>query len=151
MELGYKIDDSGQKIHATTIIPTRIKAQDVELLVNVNRDVSYPLNSPHNRGLHIKVRDKDKICITELNLEEITTEQELLTAVNEFFDDNDDYVMIENAAPGETFPYDSQVYNLTAINNHSYHGWDDDLEDLEDNADHQVTVFLNDNLRWQVK
>ena len=90
MELGYKIDDSGQKIHATTIIPTRIKAQDVELLVNVNRDVSYPLNSPHNRGLHIKVRDKDKICITELNLEEITTEQELLTAVNEFFDDNDD-------------------------------------------------------------
>ena len=151
MELGYKTDDSGHKIHATSIIPARIKALEVELLVNVNRDVSYPLNSPHNRGLHVKIREKDNSLITELNLELVANEQELLTAVDEYFDDNDEYVMISTAAPGETFPYDSQIYNLTAIKNHSYYGWDDDIEDLEDNSEQQVTVFLNEHLRWQVK
>lgn len=151
MEFGYKMGDLGDKIHATSVIPAHIKALDVELLVNINHDVSYPLNSPHNRGLHVKIRDNNKTFITELNIEKVATEQELIQAVTDSFHINDEYVMINKAVSGDTFPFDSPVFNLTAINNQSYHGWDDDQQELDDDVDQQTRVFLNEKLRWQVK
>jgi len=62
----------------------------------------------------------------------------------------DAFVMITTAQAGETFSYQSQVYNQTAIDNKSYDCWDEDAEDLEDSADEVVSVFLNDQLRWEV-
>ena len=150
MRLGYTTDDSGSQITCTTVIPTHIRDIDVELLVHVNRDISYPLQSPHNRGLHVDVRQLSGGSITDFNVNEVTGEAELIDAVNDFFDSEDKYVMISDAACGETFSYETEVYDQTAIDNKSYDCWDDDKENLEDNADHLVSVFLNNKLRWQV-
>lgn len=150
MKLGYIIDDSGNEHRATSIIDAHIRALDVKLLVNVNKDINYPLSSPHNRGLHVKVQSNNEL-ITELNIEALSSEADLLDTVKRFFDTQAHYVMITSAAAGESFPYSTPVYNRSAIDDKSYDSWDEDLEDLEDNADKLVTVFLNDQLRWQIR
>jgi hypothetical protein len=86
-----------------------------------------------------------------MNVNDIVTEDELIEVVNHKFDAKGDYVMISKAQPGETFAYDAQVYDRHAIEQKSYSNWDDDLEDLEDNAQQLVKVFLNDQLRWEVE
>lgn len=150
MKLGYRLDEKGKEVIGTSKIKTKIRKMDVELFVNVNRDVSYPLNSPHNQGLHVKVCGKSEAFFTELNVLDVVNEQQLIDYINEFFNRQGDFVMITKALKGETFSYDTPVYDRMAITNQSYANWDDDLEDLEDNADDVVAVFLNDNLRWEV-
>ncbi|NQY38442.1 MAG: hypothetical protein HRT37_26630 [Alteromonadaceae bacterium] len=151
MKLGYKTDDNGHEIIATTITPARIKELDVNLHVSVNHDVSYPLQSSHNKGFHIIVKDTNNQVITDFNIDNIKSESELIESSNKFFTSEDSFVMITSSTAGETFPYDEKVYNQTAMNNKSYSSFDDDLEELEDNAERIVDVFLNDELRWQVK
>ena len=121
------------------------------MFVSLNRDVSYPLSSPHNKGFHVKVCGTSEAFFTEMNVNDIVTEDELIEVVNHKFDAKGDYVMISKAQPGETFAYDAQVYDRHAIEQKSYSNWDDDLEDLEDNAQQLVKVFLNDQLRWEVE
>mgnify|MGYP003624989260 CR=1 FL=1 len=151
VKLGYRIDDNGNEVIGTSTISTRIKELDVKLLIHINKDVSYPLQSPHNKGFHVKVRGKDGKLISDFNVNDVTTESELIDAVIDFFNNKDKYVMITSAVSGETFQYETKVYNQTAIDNKSYDCWDEDLEDLEDNVDHIVTVFLNNELRWEVE
>ena len=148
MKLGYRLDDSGKEVLGTSKIKTKIRDIDVELFVDVNRDVSYPLNSPHNQGIHVKICGKSEAFFTELNIIEVTDETALIEYVNDVFSCQGEFVMISKALKGETFAYDAQVYDRTAINNKSYANWDE--EDLEDNADDVVSVFLNDHLRWEV-
>lgn len=150
MKLGYRLDDSGKEVLGTSKIKTKIRDIEVELFVDVNRDVSYPLNSPHNQGLHVKVCGKSEAFFTELNVVDVADEAALIEYVNEVFSDQGDFVLISKALKGETFAYDAPVYNRTAINDKSYANWDDDLEDLEDNAEDVVAVFLNDHLRWEI-
>lgn len=151
VKLGYRIDDNGNEVIGTSTISTRIKELDVKLLIHINKDVSYPLQSPHNKGFRVKVRGKDGKLISDFNVNDVTTESELIDAVIDFFNNKDKYVMITSAVSGETFQYETKVYNQTAIDNKSYDCWDEDLEDLEDNVDHIVTVFLNNELRWEVE
>lgn len=150
MKLGYRIDDNGKEVIGTSKIKTKIRDIDVELFVDINRDVSYPLNSPHNHGLHVKVCGKSEAFFAEMNIDEAENEDSLIRQVNDIINRTGDFVMISKALKGETFGYDAQVYDREAINNKSYASWDDDLEDLEDNADSLVAVFLNDHLRWEV-
>ena len=150
MKLGYRLDESGKEVLGTSKIKTTIRNIDVELFVDVNRDVSYPLNSKHNKGLHVKVCGKSEAFFTEIDVMDIFEEKTLISYVSDFFEREGDFVMISKALKGETFAYDAQVYDRKAINNKSYANWDDDLEDLEDNADSLVEVFLNDHLRWEV-
>ena len=151
MKLGYITDDNGHETIATTITTARIKALDVNLHVSVNHDVSYPLQSSHNKGFHIVVKDTNNQVITDFNLDDIKTESALIEASTKFFSSEDHFVMITSAASGETLPYDEKVYNQTSINNKTYRSYDDDLEELEDNSERIKDVFLNDEFRWQVK
>ena len=150
MRLGYCLDDKGKEVLGTSKIKTQIRDMDLELLVDVNKDVSYPLNSPHNQGFHVKVCGKSEAFFTEMNIVDVEDEQGLIAKVNEVFNRQGDFVMIKKALKGETFSFDAKVYDKTAINDKAYANWDDDLEDLEDNADCVVAVFLNDHLRWEV-
>jgi hypothetical protein len=150
MPLGYKTDENGKECLSTSIIDTRIKALDVELYVNVNKDLSYPLSSPHNNGFHVKVIGKTEAFRTEFNINKVATEEALIDAVSQFFFYPDQYVKIGTAQPFETFAFETEIYNRTKIDNKSYSSWDEDLEDLEDNANNVVGVFLNDHLRWEV-
>ncbi len=151
MKLGYKIDDNGNECLSASVISTRIRELDVELYITVNKDLSYPLSSPHNNGYHVKVVGKREAFRTEFNIDEVADEQAMIAAVNDKFNLTDEYLKIGSAKPGETFDFGTKVYNKTAIDQKSYGDWDDDLEDLEDNADKVVPVFLNDHLRWEVK
>jgi hypothetical protein len=152
MRLGYRINEDGAEVVGTTRIETTIREMAVELYVDKNADVSYPLSSPHNKGFHVKIHGTSEAFFTEMNINDVTEKEQLIKAVISRFDCPDIYVMISsgNANSGDTFNYDSQVYNRTAIDNKSYNNWDEDLEELEDNADKVVTVFLNDHLRWEV-
>lgn len=151
MKLGYKIDENGKECLSTSIISTRIRELDVDLYINVNRDLSYPLSSPHNQGYHVKVVGKREAFRTEFNLNDVNTEEQLVAAINDKFNSQDEFVRIGNGKSGETFDYETKVYNKTAIDKKAYADWDDDLEDLEDNADQVISVFLNDHLRWEVR
>jgi hypothetical protein len=151
MRLGYKTDDSGHQHIGTSVTATRIRDLDVELFVTINKNVSYPLESSHNKGFHVEVHGKNAELITDFNVNDVATEFELIAAVTDFFTPKDNYVMITSAASGETFHYETEVYNQSAIDNKSYDCWDEDLEQLEDNADQVVAVFLNSELCWQVK
>ena len=151
MMLGYRKDEDGNEVVGITRIEAKIREMEVELFVNKNKDVSYPLSSPHNTGFHVKVHGTSEAFFTEINVQDVTDKEQLIAAVKGRFDCPDDYAMISPADSGETFNYDSQVYNRTAIENKSYDCWDDDLEDLEDNADKVVAVFLNDHLQWEVR
>lgn len=150
MRLGYREDADGHEVVGTSRIAAKIRDMDVELFVDINRDVSYPLSSPHNKGFHVKVCGTSEAFRTEMNVTDVQDKEQLIAAVKATFDCSDEYVMIGAGLSGETFSYDAQVYNRTAINNKSYANWDDDLEDLEDNTDKLVRVVLNDHLRWQV-
>lgn len=150
MKLGYRLDDSGKEVRGTSKIKTKIRDIEVELFVDVNRDVSYPLNSPHNQGLHVRICGKSEAFVTELNVLEVVDESALIRYINDVFSRQGDFVMISKALKGETFAYDAPVLDRDAINNKSYVNWDDDLEDLQDNAEDVVAVFLNDHLRWEV-
>lgn len=151
MKLGYKIDENGRECLSTSVISTRIRQLEVDLYVDVNKDLSYPLSSPHNKGYHVKVVGKREAFRTEFNVIDVTTEEEMIAAVNQRFDSEDEYVRIGNGKSGETFDFETKVYNKTAIQNKTYADWDDDLEDLEDNAEQVLPVFLNDHLRWEVR
>lgn len=151
MKLGYKLDESGRECLSTSIISTRIRDLDVDLYINVNRDLSYPLSSPHNQGYHVKVIGQSEAFRTEFNINNVATEDEMVSAINDKFSPADDFVRIGNAKSGETYDFETKVYNRTAIEKKSYADWDDDLEDLEDNAENLVSVFLNNHLRWEVK
>lgn len=151
MKLGYKTDQDGHQLIGISITPARIRELDVKLLVKINKNVSYPLQSQHNKGFHVDVQGENGELITELDVNDVTTEPELIAVVTDFFSSTDHYVMITSVAAGETFHYQAKVYNQSAIDNKSYDSWDDDLDELEDNADRVVPVFLNSELRWQVK
>jgi hypothetical protein len=151
MKLGYRKDDDGNEVVGVTRIEAKIREMDVELFVNKNKDVSYPLSSPHNKGFHVKVHGTSEAFFTEMNIQDVADKDQLIAAVKGQFDCTDDYAMISPADSGETFNYDSQVYNRTAIENKNYDSWDEDLEELEDNADKVVAVFLNDHLQWEVR
>ena len=142
VRLGYKTDENGHDIIATTITSTRIKELDVKLFVSVNHDVSYPLQSSHNKGFHVLVKGEDNQLITDFNVDNIETELELIEAAKKYFSSEDQFVMITPASSGETFPFEEEVYNQTAINNKSYASYADDLEELEENIDHTVNVFF---------
>ncbi len=153
MRPGHQTDSKGNEpINAVhpSVISAHLRALDVELIVKANKDLSYPLSSPHNNGLHVIVQDKKAAVITQFNTADVESETELIAAVNDFFNSNDQYVMITSASVGDTFAYNTTVYNQTAIDNKSYDCWDEDLETLEDHADQVVSVTLNDELRWQV-
>lgn len=151
MKLGYRKDEDGNEVVGVTRVEAQIRDMAVELFVNKNADVSYPLSSPHNKGFHVKIHGTSEAFATEMNIQDVTSKDELIAAIKSRFDSTDDYAMISPADAGETFNYDSQVYNRTAIENKSYDSWDEDLEDLEDNADKVVAVFLNDHLQWEVR
>lgn len=151
MKLGYRKDEDGNEVVGVTRVEAQIREMAVELFVNKNADVSYPLSSPHNKGFHVKVHGTSEAFFTEMNIQDVINKEELIAAVKSRFDCTDDYAMISPADSGETFNYDSQVYNRTAIENKNYDSWDEDLEDLEDNADKVVAVFLNDHLQWEVR
>lgn len=150
MKLGYTKDHNGNEVSGTTIIPAHIRALDVALFVHRNRDISYPLQSPHNKGFHVDIQQQGGESITEFNVNGVSNESELIDAVNQHFDNPDTFVMITSALSGDTFAYETSVFDQTAIDNHSYDCWDEDKEELEDNAERVVPVFLNDQLRWQV-
>ena len=149
--LGHEIDENRDASIGNSTIATRIKDLEVKLLVHINKDVSYPLQSPHNKGFHVSVQGKNGELITDFNINDVTSETDLMNAVVDYFNSKDKFVMITSAVAGETFHYETKVYNQTAIDNKSYDCWDEDLDEIEDNADHLVSVFLNNELRWQVK
>ena len=151
MKIGYRIEDNGNEVIGTSTISTRIKELDVNIFVHINKDVSYPLQSSPNKGFHVKVQGIEGKLISDFNVYDVATESELINAVIDFFNNKDKYVMITSAASGETFHYETKVYNQTAIDNKSYDCWDEDLDELEDNVDHISTVFLNNKLRWEVE
>lgn len=150
MKLGYRKNLDGEVVPGTSKIKTTIRQLEVELLVDINRDVSYPLSSPHNKGFHVKICGTSEAFFTEFNVNDVEDEESLVSAVRQQFDSADEFIMISKALPGETFSYDAQVYNHSAIKDKRYSNWDDDLEDIEDNADQIVKVVLNDHLRWEV-
>ncbi|MFT5163187.1 MAG: hypothetical protein ACI9FJ_001772 [Alteromonadaceae bacterium] len=151
MKIGYKTDENGNEHIAITTIDAHIRAVNVKLLVNINKDVNYPLSSPHNHGYHVLVHNQDNQTLCEFNIETATTQAEVIAATSDFFANQDQFVMIApQAKSGDTFDYTTQVYDKTAIENKNYDCWDEDLEDLEDNADKVVSVKLNDQLRWEV-
>lgn len=153
MSLGYTTDENGHEYMATTHIATRIRQLDVDLQLSVNCDLSYPLNSPHNQGFHVKVVDQSDGLIAEFNLNSAETEQQVIEAVKARFEISDHYQVIapKNAQTGDTFAFNHhEIYNRTAIDNKAYADWDDDLEEIDDHAEQVADVTLNDQLRWQI-
>lgn len=150
MQLGYKLDDDGHEVMGISVIDSHIRGVDVTLIYYINKDISYPLSSPHNKGFHVAVHGVDDEFITEVNVNDVANEEELVAKVTQLFHSQDEYVMITSANSGETFPFTTRVYDQTAINDKRYDCWDEDAEDLEDNADKVAPIFLNDQLRWQV-